>query len=216
VVAVSRIVLVTLALASAGCSRAGRPCAAPDCGDGYECLANRCVAAGADPVAPGTERVVLLPVSFAVADGRANASAPTITLGNDRSMLLLGFDPAWKTEGRVRAAFLLLEPSPGTEPDDDVRLAVWTLESPFTQEGIARGGRPNLTSPHAEGVARSAPRGPVRIDVTDVVRALASQNDDGIAVIADGTRGRGITLLTGAGNGPGPRLDLYVESGLPR
>ena len=49
------------------CAAGPRPCRSPSaCAEGSECLANRCLPLGAEPVAPETRRVVLDPVAMAV------------------------------------------------------------------------------------------------------------------------------------------------------
>src|SRR6185503_13124100 len=67
-------------LLALGCTRQGAPCAAPTCGAGYECLANRCVVVGSDPVPGTTERVVLEPAAFASTEATEGTAVATVTL----------------------------------------------------------------------------------------------------------------------------------------
>jgi hypothetical protein len=149
----------------------------------------------------------------AVATAYGAPAATSVVFGGHtgRNALYLAFDPTWKASGDVEAAFLLLDPSPGTAPDrGDVQLEVWTVGEPWTAERVAAGTRPSLEPPRASGILRPYPPGVVRIDVTDVARALArKERDDGIAVVAAGTGGEGVAVSAGTAGGA-PRLELYL------
>lgn len=207
--------VVALTILAAGCSPGGAACAGPTCGTGYECLANRCAAAGGTPVPRDTERVVLSPVAIALVTGRG-AAAPestTVTLGSDaapESALYLRFGSTYKTGGEVAAAFLLLTPAAGTETTrDDTRLQVKTLVAPWSADSLARGIRPAASRPVAEGIARAEPPSLVRIDVTSLVRSFArTPYDSGMAVAAARAHGPGVTLVTVAEGAP--QLEVYL------
>src|SRR5690242_3433873 len=99
------------------CARGPEPCAsASSCPTNTECLANRCVPAGSDPVALDTRRIVLSPSAIAVVtarDARADDLAPAVTFGGragGASALYLRFQPLWREARRVDSAFLVLEP----------------------------------------------------------------------------------------------------------
>jgi hypothetical protein len=110
----------------------------------------------------------------------------------------------------VAAAFLLLTPAAGTETQgDDVRLEVAPLASAWSAESLARGERPKTSTPSATGLARTRPPSLVRIDVTDVVHALArAPADAGMSVTASGSHGGGVTLVTASADAP--RLEVYL------
>lgn len=204
-----RSLLVALAALTLGCAPARGPCASPACGAGYECLANRCVPSGGEPVPPGSRRVSLEPSAVGVASGTGPSAA---TLGGaTSSALYLRFDPSWKSEGAVSAAFLLLETMDGTSPSPrDVPLEVWLVGSPWSAERTRRGSRPALRGPRSTGYARTSPRAIVRIDVTRLARELARRRDDeGLAVTAPASDGPGVVLSTGTA-GPPPRFELYL------
>jgi hypothetical protein len=202
-----------LCLSALSCSSRAVPCAGPTCGAGYECLANRCEVAGGIPVPRDCDRVVLAPVALAVAvDGRT-PSGPAVTLGNalDRDAFVYArFGGGYKgRRSEIAAAFLLLTPSSGVEPTEDVPLEVWTLGRAWSPESVSRGLRPPLAQPMARGLARSSPSSIVRVDVTNVVRALArAPSDDGMAIVADGAHGPGVTLMTAAAGSP--ELEVYL------
>jgi hypothetical protein len=193
------------------CGRAGSPCAAPSCGAGYECLANTCAPAGAEPVPKDSIRVVLEPAM--VATPRASdASQGSVNLGSEWAALYLRFDTGWKRNGAVVRAFLLLEPADSAETDArDVTLDVWTIGTPWSESRVAMGARPNLTQPRARGILRTSPASTARIDVTRLALALTDRpEDDGIAVVATSSKGRNVRIRTGP-TGGAPRLELYVR-----
>jgi len=210
----ARAALFAFALGDAGCGVSAPPCLGPVCASGRECLANRCVPAGARPVNPADERVVANLTGFAVAGDDVPDRAPVALFASrrGRTVLYLAFDPGWKSAGDVDLAFLLLEPAPGTNPVlSDVGLEVWTIGEPWNPRRIAAGDRPSLSPPVNPGLLRGTPPAVARIDVTPIVRALARrEHDDGIAIVAGGGSSGGVAVLTGASGGA-PRLELYVR-----
>src|SRR4051812_20461500 len=105
---------LAIAAFATGCAGHAMPCADPSCESGMECLANRCVRAGSDPVPATTERRVLEAIS--VATERADSLGPSVRVGGKRSgaakAVYLGFDVHPERHERVVAAFLLLQPLP--------------------------------------------------------------------------------------------------------
>lgn len=207
-----RLVRAVLAAALAlSCTYNGTPCTAPSCRSGYECLANTCTPAGAEPVPRDTLRVVLEPSSVAGADA-AEANGGTVDLGRDLAALFLRFDTSWKRDGAVVRAFLLLQPAGEAVQagGDDLKLDVWTIQAPWTPSRIAIGARPGLAPPRARGLLRTSPPTTARIDVTDIVRALAkTPEDNGFAVLAG--ESQRAAVRTGS-TGGAPRLELYVRA----
>jgi hypothetical protein len=192
------------------CARSGAPCAAPNCGPGYECLANTCTPLGAEPVSKDTTRIVLEPKAVAGSSG-AETKAGSVDLGGEYAALYLRFDDGWKRDGALVRAFLLIEPTGEPEPGaEDREVHVWTVQGPWTPSRIAIGARPNLTSPHARGLLRSSPPIVARIDVTKLMLALAEKSEDnGLAVL--GEPGQSAPVRTGSSGGA-PRLELYLRS----
>lgn len=192
------------------CGPNGAPCMAPNCGPGYECLANTCAPAGADPVPKDAIRVVVEPASVA---GLGGSEPDCAMLGQDHAAALyLRFDPRWKSKGTVVRAFLLVEPVPDNGPASlDLPIDVWRVQSAWSPSRVAVGVRPNLGPPHARGIVRTTPPLLARVDVTAIAATLAStQGDNGIAVLAGAKRERGIGLHTGSSGGP-PRLEIYLR-----
>jgi hypothetical protein len=211
--------LCNVALLLASCTPSLQPCRSPNvCPKTEECLAQRCLPLGAEPVDPGSRRLVLEPVQVAVV--RAHHSPqpgvpPTVSLGgpSGQSEQLLVRFPEAQAGLDVSAAFLLLEPAVGAEPSaGDVVLDV-ALASGSWSSGTADEA-PSTRSPSSSGVGRTRPPSALRIDVTAQVRELVKQpgQNRGFVIRASGTSARGAVYSTGA-DGFAPRLDVYFRSG---
>jgi hypothetical protein len=211
--------LVTSVALDLGCAGSTRPCRSPDaCPLGSECLADRCVALGAEPVAPHSQRLVLDPVAIAVIRTEAerqNALPPTVTLGGPPSQseeLLVRFAHPWD-ELDVDSAFLLLEPALDAEPTaSDVEIGVALAADRWTSGILATA--PASRGPLSLGVGRTRPPTLLRVDVTLQLRELAKQpgSDRGLLIRAIRSSPRGAIYSTGIDGIP-PRLDIYF---LPR
>lgn len=201
------------------------PCASPShCSTGNECLAHRCVPVGSDPVAAGSQRLVLDAEQVAVVqeEGRATGSGlpSTVTFGGPSATnqeLLLRFPRGW-TALEIDSAFLLLEPVPDADPsaaDVPVRVALAAAAWPPGSAAHAPGER----GPHSSGLARTRPPSVLVVDVTAQLQALQTQargrtqrsgpgSDHGFVVRAERASQRGASYQTGA-EGVLPRLDVY-------
>lgn len=207
------------ALAAAGCASGPRPCvAASHCDAHHECLANRCVPRGSDPVDQTTRRVVVEPRALAVVNGGLAPTSPpaVVTFGGaaGRTTLLLAFEPAWRGAKRVESAFLLLEPAAGTVPaSTDVDVTAFRVRERWDAERLDARHLPQLSLPRARGIARTSPPLPLRIDVTELIAYLHQHPhaDRGLALRAAGGSGHGASYSTGAGSGRPPRLELYLR-----
>lgn len=212
--------MIALALAIA-CSRGPEPCvSAGTCPEGQECLANRCVVAGGDPVPADSQRLVLEPIEMAVVEGRAREPGElpaAITFGSSASTtatLYLRFPHVWRDRPRVEAAFVILEPMAATfGSSDDVDVGAWRVGERWESAALALAKQPALLPPRGRGIARSAPPSPLRIDVTALVRYLAKNpaNDHGIALRASPGDSAGASFATGTSGGRSPRLEIYVR-----
>jgi hypothetical protein len=215
-----RVALMALVWTLAACSAAPRPCVSPGtCTAGRECLANRCVPEGGEPVPKDTRRLVAEPSEMVVVDrkGVARELGPALVLGSrvrGTTTLYLRFDAVWHRARDIESAFLLLEPMPGTPPDgSDVPVEVWRVRERWSPAGLTRVVQPALGPPSAAGVARASPPQTLRIDVTAIIRHLAEHptSDQGLALRASGGAGHGASFGTGAaGFGP-PRLEVYLR-----
>lgn len=206
-----------------GCAARPTPCAGPTCPAVGECLANRCVPKGTEPVDPASTRLVLRPKRIAVVTRETAPGLPmTVTLGDAARgpvTLLLDFGDSWKDVADVDAAFLLLEPTPKTGVSDDIEVHVWRINDPWDEARVRWATQPALGIPGTRGIARFSPPTDLRVDVTPLIRFLRDETvDHGLALVAKTNAAGGATYWTGVGGGRGPRLELYVrecEAGAP-
>ncbi|MBI3206746.1 MAG: hypothetical protein HYZ29_34745 [Myxococcales bacterium] len=203
------------------CSRGPEPCAsAGTCPDGQECMANRCVVAGGDPVPADSQRLVVEPEALAVVEGRERAPTElpaSVTFGSSAgttATFYLRFPDVWRDKRRIEAAFVILEPMPATfGSNEDVAVDAWRVGARWEPRSLSLAEQPELTLPRGRGIARSAPPGPLRIDVTALVRHSAKNaaSDHGIALRASPGDAAGASFATGVAGGRSPRLEIYVR-----
>jgi hypothetical protein len=147
-------------------------------------------------------------------DGRANDVGPSVVLGSKTAdgTLYLQFAPLWRGR-RLRAAFLMLDPMPGTLAGDDVPLEVFRLRGSWDPAPLVRGAQSPLSLPRARGVGRASPGLPVRIDVTAIVHYYRQnpREKSGFAVRALHRAPPGLAVATGFAGGAPPRLELYLD-----
>jgi hypothetical protein len=200
-----------------GCAASPRPCLSPSaCPEGNECLANRCLPLGAEPVATDSRRIVLDPVAMAVVRAGArqqSALPPTVTFGGPASQdeqLLVAFPDRWGPV-EIDTAFLLLEPALDAEPSaSDIEIGV-AIAAGEWRSGTG-GGVPASHGPKANGLGRTRPPAALRVDVTALVREMARQprSAHGFLVRAERPGPRGAVYSTGV-DGPAPHLDVYFR-----
>jgi len=214
----------------AGCTRTPLPCRSPEhCPAQSECLAQRCVALGLDPVAPGTTRMVVDAAEVAVVrpqvPGKGSAGTglpPTVTFGGpdpSDEQLLVRFPRSWAARD-LDAAFLLLAPASSADPTGaDVQLQVALAGTSWSAGTLDQA--PPAHAPKSAGLARTRPPSLLRLDVTAQLKALQGleHDDHGLLVRADGVAGgslpsslpdHGATYSTGT-DGELPRLDVYFR-----
>jgi hypothetical protein len=208
--------------ALAACAPGPQPCNTPGtCARGYECLANRCVAAGGAPVPAGSRRIVTEAARMAVVSSRAHPRAgelPTAVVFGSRAEgsvgLYLDFEPAWPKGRRIESAFVLLDPMPGTPVGSrDVRVDAWRVKGAWDEQSLTWLRQPPLGRPHSQGIARSAPPSVLRIDVTALARAVhdGTRSYHGIALRSRDIGSVGASFSTGIGGGQAPRLEIYYR-----
>lgn len=117
----------------------------------------------------------------------------------------------------MRAAFLLLEPRAAALSGPDVMLEVGCARHEWRGRELTANQQPGLVAPFSQGIARSAPALPVRVDVTEIVRFWAEHpdRDYGLGVRASRTTDVGVSLATGVAGGAAPRLDVYLDEPRP-
>jgi hypothetical protein len=205
-----------LAGAMLACATTPVPCRSPGaCPSGSECLAQRCAALGAEPVAPSAGRLVLEPADIAVVSSHAGHDGglpPSVTFGGAAAaseVLLVRFGGHFRARNVV-AAFLVLEPARGAEPSaTDVRLEVALAARGWSSRGTRSASR---RGPVGVALARTRPAAPLRVDVTAQLHELGDSDGDehGFVLRAAGPSPRGAVYSTGADGAP-PRLDLYLR-----
>ncbi|MEB2313571.1 MAG: DNRLRE domain-containing protein [Sorangiineae bacterium] len=205
------------ASAFVSCAPSVTPClGASACGAGRECLANRCVAEGGEPVDAATERVVSEPLAMAVVSAAEHhATLPgAVTFGGATGPLALYLRfPALAPRARIAAAFLLLEPAPGgLRGTTDVPVEVWRVTGAWRPGALRWLAQPTLEGPSSPGLARAAPPQTLRIDVTALARASAARPESarGLVVRSRSALPPGASFATGTAGGRAPRLEVYL------
>ena len=168
-----------------------------------------------------SQRLVAEPSAMALVSARGQREGgelpPAVTFGGGAegaAALYLRFPPVWRGKQRVEAAFVVLEPMPGTAASsEDVEVEVWRVRVPWKSEDLSWLGQPERALPKSRGIARATPAAPLRIDVTELARYFAAhaQSDFGIALECGSGSGAGASYATGASGGRGPRLELYLR-----
>ncbi|MEJ7728706.1 MAG: DNRLRE domain-containing protein [Polyangiaceae bacterium] len=146
-------------------------------------------------------------------DARPEASA----LGQaarGSTVLLLRYAPRWSDAAEVEAAFLVLEPLAGAPPvQGPVRVELARVLEPWSAESATWARQPRLGLPALAATLRSAPPGPLRLEVTHIVRGWAKRprGEHGIAVLASGEDPFGAVFTSGRSDGQPPRLEVYLR-----
>jgi len=186
------------------------------------CIVGRCRPADATPSPPDTTRVLLPAADVAILGSRGpgaseEAPAEVIALGREAAgsvVVLLRFAATWRDEADVVSAFLLLDPLEGAPPSQSpVKVEIARILEPWTSSSASWGRQPRLALPELGAVIRARPPGPLRIDVTRMVREWPRRlrGDHGIALLASGNDPFGAMYSSGLTSGNGPRLEAYVR-----
>lgn len=204
------------------CTQSPTPCTTPGvCASGDECLANRCVPLGSEPVALDSRRSVLTPHAIAVVSARGPQQTDpmpnAVTFGSateGASALFLEFEIGSHQIKSLDSAFLVLEPLPMSAPEPtQVEIDAWRIAERWDKDSVRWLAQPALAPPHSHGIAQSSPLSVFRIDVSAIIRFWLRQplQNRGVALKAPGGDGHGMSFATGASDGRAPRLELYVR-----
>jgi hypothetical protein len=215
------IVCALAGLFASGCAAGdgiGRACDG-GCESGKSCVVGRCRAADETPAPADTRRVVLTPTDFAVIAASAAPSPPpdAVALGRAEGgtvALLLRFAASWRDDADVLSAYVVLDPVDAAPPAlHSIVFESARILEPWQPGVVSWGRRPRLDLPKLAAVIRAIPGTPVRIDVTELVRAWASRraDDHGLALLVHGDDAVGSAFALGIGRGAGPRLEAYVR-----
>lgn len=199
-----------------GCAAPPLPCASAGvCPTGQECLANRCVPYGGQPVPQDSQRLLLALEQLGVwapNERRWQAPQPAVVLGGTgraaRALCLRFTAPPADVE--IHSAFLLLQPV------DDAPASGHTLEVLVHQ---LAGAWPDHGPPRwyaqilARGSTLAGAELPLRIDVTEWVRSLQRGTGValGIALAASGESMSGASYHTGSA-GAAPVIEVYTTA----
>jgi hypothetical protein len=195
-------------------------CGAPSqCGKGYTCVLGRCRVNKTMPVSARAPRLTFEPVDLALlTDGTATPQQElpaTIVLGkhDEVTTLMMRFAVKLPEDARVQRALLLLEPMPEClRRPGRVDLELAHVLSPWSSSELARGKRPELSLPMTTAGTTATPARPLRIDVTELVRAWEQNRKryHGLALLARGEGDTGACFTSGISWGRGPHLDIYL------
>jgi hypothetical protein len=189
------------------------------CHDGHTCVLGRCRVDGTMPVSLKASRMVFEPEDvgfFAGNEGTAKAAlGSTIALGKrDRQeLLLLRFALSLPEDARLQRALLVLEPfADCVRRPGRVQIELAQVLSPWQSFEVEHNKLPKLSVPMRAPNTSATPPRPLRIDVTEIVRAWREEPGryHGLALLAAGESDTGACYATGVSLGEGPRLDVYL------
>ncbi len=167
----------------------------------------------------GSTRFVSTPTRIsALSQAYDSAALPAqVTFGGShgRSALYLQFPTDFAGRGTPVKAFITLSARADASPDAaPVVVEAWRVNAPWQPAELrAWSDKPPLAPPFANEKTSASPARALRIDVTELVR-FAAQNpaqDFGIALLARGGSGHGVSFATGISAGDAPRLEVYLR-----
>jgi len=187
---------------------------------GIALTASACGRAHGGPMAARAgERLVSTPsaIAFAASERDVSGLGDGIRFGGPRgrSALYLKFPGDWRGRGIPERAFLTLSAREASAVSNEpVSLEAWRISSDWAPRALRDwSDKPSLAPPYARRRVTSSPAQVLRIDVSELVR-FAAQNperDFGMAVIASGSDGPGLSFDSGFGGGRAPQLELYFR-----
>ena len=175
----------------------------------------------ASPAIDSARRLLFSPVDMAYVRSASDArDAATATLGATRdpgAVLFLRFSASLPPEANVLEAYLLLERATDFDADPTpVALRAARVVDPWDSRSLSSAREPRVQEVGAP-VTRVFPSGGplVRLDVRELVQRWRRRTggDFGVAVMAQAASATGMAfaLSPSAGEGVGPRLELYVK-----
>ncbi len=224
VVAFSSVSFVLPALALWACSAAlpGPPvCSERDpCTKGRTCVLGRCRKDKTMPISTNAPVLRFEPVDIAwVDDGEVlepNELGDRFVLGragHASAQLYLRFAVAVPPAERLQRALLTLEPLPScARSPGRMTLELLPIMSPWRSSELSTGRRPELDTPLRVGEASVTPPQPLRLDVTELVRAWSKhkKRHHGVVLMATGDSATGACFTSGTTWGTAPTLSVYL------
>lgn len=212
-----------LGLLLVGCGSATPAAESPCSGTGAcpagVCVAGRCRDSKEAPAKIEASRVVLPPADLAVLTSRGGDDTlpETVSLGRagaGRAVLLLRFVSTWREDAEIQAAYFVIDPVEGAPlPVTPPTVEIARILSPWQSATTTWGRQPRLGLPEPAGTLRVLPAGPIRLDVTPLVKSWAKheRDDHGLALLVDGDDPNGVLASTGLTKGIGPHLEVYLR-----
>lgn len=197
-----------------------RVCSERDpCDKGRTCVLGRCRRDKTMPISTKAPLLRFEAADFAWADGEV-AGPETIgdrivlgEAGHASAKLYLRFAISIPPAERVQRALLTLTPlSSCTRKPGRMALEVAHILEPWSSAAMSSGDRPKLDIPMRAGETSVTPARPLRIDVTELVRAWAEHKKryHGLALMAAGDSATGACFTSGLTAGQGPALHVYL------
>lgn len=169
-----------------------------------------------DPVAPDSERQVVLPVRLGAGppfEAFEHTTVHEVALGPPSHLALYAaFDFPRQPCAQLDAAFLLLEaPNPGQSAASPIEVSIRRVEQAWSTKDLSEGDLPDDGLPEARGLVR--PPLTARIDVTDVVCNALDTGDRSHGIVVRSLDGsRPLRIATGLGSEQAPRIELYLRA----
>lgn len=186
------------------CAPRARMCVAQaDCGAQLSCVAGRCQADSrvAAVQSPGVRRLVVAPVDAAFVR-RGDGGAPGVfALGRASdagATLLLRFEVTLPPTAQIIEAYLLLDRSNAADADPSpIQLHAARIVEKWDGPSVTWARQPRIEEVRSPTTVTSGMRSLVRVDVREIVKRWRehSPDDQGVAVMADGTSATGIPFV---------------------
>lgn len=198
-----------------------RVCSERDpCAEGRTCVLGRCRRDKTMPISTKAPLLRFEAEDLAWADDGEVVGPDSIgdrivlgEAGHASAKLYLRFAIAIPPAERVQRALLTLTPLPScTRKPGRMALEVAHILAPWRSAEMSRGDRPRLDIPMRAGETSVTPARPLRIDVTELVRAWAEHKKryHGLALMAAGDSATGACFTSGLTAGQGPTLHVYL------
>jgi hypothetical protein len=198
-----------------------RVCSERDrCDKGRTCVLGRCRKDKTMPISSQAPRLEFEPEDLLWLDGDVALGPDDIgdrivlgKAGAGGAKLLMRFSVSLPAAGRLQRALLILDPLPQcARRPGRIAVEVAHVLSPWESSQPKAGDPPRLSLPMRAGESPVTPPRPLRLDITEIVKAWAEHRTryHGLALMASGDSPTGACFTTGVTWGTGPRLHIYM------